>query len=111
MLIEGIPLIGFIYYLEFKRRMYLLEKVGPKSDPPCSPREKKLVKGLFFVLAGLALIILPGTAGLLGLGIALSFEMLMIGAIAMCAGLAFMASCGILKMKGLWNESDGFGMR
>jgi len=111
LLIEGLPLIGFIYYLEYKRRMYLLEMVGPKSEPACSPREKKLVKGLFLLLTGSALIIMPGVAGLLGLGIELSFEMLLIGAIIICAGLAIMASCGILKIKGLSEGNEGFEMR
>ena len=111
LLIEGLPLIGFIYYLEYKRRMYLLEKVGPKSEPACSPREKKLVKGLFLLLTGSALILMPGMARLLGLGIELTFEMLLIGAIIICAGLAIMASCGILKIKGLSEGNKGFEMR
>jgi hypothetical protein len=111
LLIEGLPLIGFIYYLEYKRRMYLLEKVGPKSEPACSPREKKLVKGLFFLLAGSALIIMPGIAGLLGLGIELSFEMLLIGVIIICAGLAIIVSTGAAKILGLSEKDDSFGTR
>lgn len=111
LLIEGLPLLGFIYYLEHKRRMYLLEKFGPKTEPTCSPKEKMLAKGLFLILAGSALIITPGIAGLVGLGVELSFEMLLIGVIIICSGLAIMVSCGVFKIKGLEDSNDGFEMK
>jgi hypothetical protein len=111
LLIEGLPLLGFIYYLEYKRRMYLLEKNGAEVDTASSPNEKSMVKGLFLLLAGSALIITPGIAGWLGLGTELSFEMLLIGVVIICAGLAIMMSCGVAKILGLSEKDDSIGMR
>ncbi len=111
LLIEGLPLLGFIYYLEHKRRMYMLERDGAKVETASSPKEKKVVKGLFLLLCGSALIITPGIAGLLGLGTELSFEMLLIGVIIICAGLAIMMPFGFAKIKGLSEKNDRFGMR
>jgi len=111
LLIEGLPLLGFIYYLEYKRRMYLLERDGTKVESASSPNEKRVVKGLFLLLAGSALIITPGIAGWLGLDTELSFEMLLIGVVIICAGLAIMISCGVAKILGLSKKDDSFGMR
>jgi len=111
LLIEGLPLLGFIYYLEYKRRMYLLERDGAKVETASSPKEKKVVKGLFLLLAGSALIITPGIAGSLDMGTDLSYEVLLIGVIIICAGLAIMMSCGVAKIFGLSEKDDRIGMR
>ncbi len=110
LLIEGLPLLGFVYYLEYKRRMYLLEKFGPKGESPSSPREKKLAKGLFLILAGSALIFIPGIASVLGQAAELNFEMLLIGVIIICAGLAILASSNIFGIRGL-SGTDGYEMK
>lgn len=111
LLIEGLPLLGFIYYLEYKRRMYLLERDGAKAETASSTKEKKVVKGLFLLLAGSALIVTPSVSGWLGFGPDLSFEMLLIGVIIICAGLAIIVSTGAAKILGLSEKDDSFGTR
>ncbi|MFB3764742.1 MAG: hypothetical protein ACE14P_05775 [Methanotrichaceae archaeon] len=101
LLIEGLPLLGFIYYLEYKKNMYLLEKEGSKKQSVSSLKEKKLVKGLFLVLAGSALVIAPGIAGIFGFSAELSLETVLIGTIIISAGLAILIGCGIFKVKGI----------
>lgn len=101
LLIEGLPLLGFIYYLEYKKNMYLLEKEGSKKQSASSLKEKKLVKGLFLVFAGSALIVAPGIAGILGLSFELSLETLLVSMIIISAGFAILIGCGIFKIKGI----------
>lgn len=93
LLIEGLPLLGFIYYLEYKRRMYLLSKDGQKTEPASSVLEKRLVRGIFLSLSGSALIYAPNVAGILGLNSSLTYEMFLIGVVVICAGLAILLSC------------------
>ncbi len=99
LMIEGLPLLGFIYYLEHKKRMYLLERDIRKIGPDVSIREKRLVRGVFLSLAGSALIYVPKMAGIFGLNAELTFEMLLIGAITICAGLAILLTIGMIRPK------------
>ncbi len=93
-------MLGFIYYLEYKRCMFLLENGGPKTEPTGSPRGKNRKRPSSHP-GRVALIFTPCIAGLLGLGIELNPEMLLIGVLIICAGLAIVVSCGVFKMKGL----------
>lgn len=99
LLIEGLPLQGFIYYLEHKKRMYILDRGGQKIEPEGSIKEKRLVKGIFLSLAGSALIYVPKIAGIFGLKADLTFEMLLAGVITICAGLAILLSIGVIRPK------------
>ncbi len=111
LLIEGLPLLGFVYYLEHKRRMYLLEKEVPRKESTTSLVERKLVKGLFLVMSGFFLIFAPAIASIIGLEAELNFDMLLIGALIICAGLAIIACCGIFRIKGLADTNNGFEIK
>jgi hypothetical protein len=111
LLIEGLPLLGFVYYLEYKRRIYLLEKEGPGKEPRTSPLERKMVKGLFLVISGFFLIFAPAIASIIGMEAEISYEILLIGALIISAGLAIIISSGILKIKGLADANDGFEIK
>ena len=99
LLIEGLPLLGFIYYFEHKKRMYILERYGQKIEPAGSVREKKLVRGVFLSLAGSAMIYVPKMSSILGLKADMTFEMFLIGVLTICAGLAILLSSGMLRPK------------
>ena len=99
LLIFGLPLIGFIYYLEHKRRMYLLERYGLKEEPNGTIGEKRLIKGLFLSLSGLSLTFIPNIADIVDVEASVTLEMLLIGAIVTCAGLAMIVGDSILKAK------------
>ena len=105
-LIMGLPLLGFVYYLEHKRRMYLLERYGLKDLPEDLIREKRLIKGLFLSLSGLSLTIIPNIASIVNIQARLSLEMLLIGAIVTCAGLAMLIGGSILREKSTSSASQ-----
>ncbi|MBN1236441.1 MAG: hypothetical protein JW999_10425 [Methanotrichaceae archaeon] len=98
-LVMGLPLLGFIYYLEHKKRMYLLERYGLREEPNEIVGEKKLIKGLFLSLSGLSLTFVPNIASIMNIEATLTLEMLLIGAIVTCAGLAILISGSILREK------------
>ncbi|MGB3944682.1 MAG: hypothetical protein WBK88_07820 [Methanothrix sp.] len=56
---EGMALAAFVYYLDPKRRMALLEKGIVEEDSPDLRLERRLLTGLFLLLAGAALIRSP----------------------------------------------------
>lgn len=106
LLIEGLPLLGFIYYLEYKKRMFLLTNNGQKTEPASSVLEKRMVRGIFLSLSGFALIYAPNIAGIFGLNTSMSFEMLLTGVVVICAGLAILLSYAILRFKSFMPSDD-----
>jgi len=94
---EGLALSAFVYYLDHKKRMYLLEKGIFKEESPDARLEKRLMSGLFFLLTGIALIIFPNLARIAGLEVSPTLGLLMMGILTFCAGLAMIFGYYILK--------------
>jgi len=46
LIIEGIPLLGLVYYLWHKRKMYLLERGVPEKDDSMARHERRIVNGI-----------------------------------------------------------------
>ena len=94
---EGLALSAFVYYLDHKRQMCLLEKGVIKEEPPEVRLERRLLSGLFLLLAGIALMISPYLARIAGLEVSPTFGLLVMGILAFCAGLAMILGYCILK--------------
>ena len=94
---EGLALSAFVYYLDHKRQMCLLEKGVIKEEPPEVRLERRLLSGLFLLLTGIALMISPCLARIAGLEVSPTFGLLVMGILAFCAGLAMILGYCILK--------------
>lgn len=94
---EGLALSAFVYYLDHKRQMCLLEKGIFKEESPDARLERRLLSGLFFLLTGIALMISPYLARIAGLEFSPTFGLLVMGILAFCAGLAMILGFCILK--------------
>lgn len=94
---EGLALSAFVYYLDHKRQMCLLEKGVIKEESPAVRLERRLLSGLFLLLAGIALMISPYLARTAGLEVSPTFGLLVMGILAFCAGLAMILGYCILK--------------
>ena len=94
---EGMALAAFVYYLDHKRRMVLLEKGIVEEDSPDLRLERRLLTGLFLLLAGAALIISPSLGSAAGLEVDLTFDLLVLGIVAFSGGLAMILGWWMLK--------------
>jgi hypothetical protein len=94
---EGLALSALVYYLDHKRRMYLLEKGVSKEEPLEARLERRLLCGLFLLLTGIALMASPSIAGIAGLEVSPTLGLLIMGILAVCAGLAMILGYCILK--------------
>jgi hypothetical protein len=94
---EGIALAAFVYYLDHTRRMALLEKGVVEEDSPDLRLERRLLSGLFLLLAGAALIISPSLGRAAGLEVDLAFHLLFLGFVAFSGGLAMILGWWSLK--------------
>ncbi len=101
LIIEGIPLLGLIYYLSHKRKMYLLEKGVPEKDDSVARHERRIVNGIFLALAGIFMILTPKIAALAGIEAQLTFELLLASLIVFCAGVALLIGSGLLRYKAM----------
>jgi len=111
LILEGIPFLAFVYYLEHKKKMYLLERGGAdrtKEESLDLRLERRLSSGLFLSLAGASLILSPNLAGFAGIETALSFELLVMGIVVLSSGLAMLLGYGIMRGKKPLSASDGF---
>jgi hypothetical protein len=111
LILEGIPFLAFVYYLEHKKKMYLLERGGAdriKEESIDLRLERRLSSGLFLSLAGASLIFSPNRAGVAGIETALNFELLVMGIVVLCSGLAMLLGYGIMRGKKPLSASDGF---
>jgi len=111
LILEGIPFLAFVYYLEHKKRMYLLERGGAdrtKEESLDLRLERRLSSGLFLSLAGASLIFSPNLAGFAGIETALNFELLVMGIVVLSSGLAMLLGYGIMRGKKPLSASDGF---
>jgi hypothetical protein len=107
---EGIPFLAFVYYLEHKKKMYLLERGNAeraKEESLDLRLERRLSSGLFLSLTGMSLLVSPNLAGMAGIETNLTFELLVMGIVVLCSGLAMLLGYGIMKGKKLYSTSDG----
>jgi hypothetical protein len=110
LIMEGIPFLAFVYYLDHKKKMYLLERGGAertKEETLDARLERRLSSGLFLSLTGASLIVSPSLARFAGLQTALTFEFLVMGIVVLCSGLAMLLGYGIMKGKKLYSASEG----
>jgi len=106
---EGIPFLAFVYYLDHKKKMYLLERGEAdraKEETLDVRLERRLSSGLFLSMTGASLIVSPNLARFAGLETALTFELLVMGIVVLCSGLAMLLGYGIMKGKKLYSTSD-----
>lgn len=94
---EGMALAAFVYYLDHKRRMALLEKGVVEEDSADLGLERRLLSGLFLLLVGSALIISPSLGRAAGLEVDLTFDLLLLGFVAFSGGLAMILGWWMLK--------------
>ena len=102
---EGMALAAFVYYLDHKRRMALLEKGVVEEDSADLRHERRLLSGLFLLLAGAALIISPSLGRAAGLEVDLTVELLVLGLVAFSGGIAMIIGWWMLKRR-LDNSSE-----
>lgn len=109
LILEGIPFLAFVYYLEHKKKMYLLERGGterPKEESLDLRLERRLSSGLFLSLAGASLILSPNLAGFAGIETILNFELLVMGIVVLSSGLAMLLGYGIMRGKKGYSASE-----
>jgi hypothetical protein len=94
---EGIPLLAFIYYLEHRRRMYLLEKGCMIVEPPERRAERRLCNGLFLLLAGAFVLSVPALANICGIEVRPALEQVLAGFLIASAGLSLILGTVLLQ--------------
>lgn len=102
---EGFALSAFVYYLDHKRRMYMLQNGISQEEPLDVRLDRRLFGGLFLLLTGIALAIFPKVASSVGLEVSPTTGLLLIGIVAFSAGLATILGYCILK-SGLSSLAD-----
>ena len=109
LIMEGIPFLAFVYYLDHKKKMYMLERGSAEraNEESIDLRlERRLSSGLFLSLTGISLLVSPNLARFAGIKTALNFELLVMGIVVLCSGLAMLLGYGIMKGKKLYSTSD-----
>lgn len=107
LIMEGIPFLAFVYYLDHKKKMYLLERgvVDRVGEEPLEVRlERRLSCGLFLSLAGASLVFSPNLARFAGIETFLSFELLVMGIVVLSSGLAMLLGYGIMKGRKVYSS-------
>ncbi|HNT72837.1 MAG: hypothetical protein PHN90_07395 [Methanothrix sp.] len=107
LIMEGIPFLAFVYYLDHKKKMYLLERgvVDRVGEEPLEVRlERRLSCGLFLSLAGASLVFSPNLARFAGIETFLSFELLVMGIVVLSSGLAMLLGYGIMRGRKVYSS-------
>ena len=110
LIMEGIPFLAFVYYLDHKKKMYLLERGGgdqAREETLDVRLERRLSSGLFLSMTGASLLVSPSLASFAGIETSLTFELLVMGIVVLCSGLAMLLGYGIMKGRKLYSTSDG----
>jgi len=110
LIMEGIPFLAFVYYLDHKKKMYLLERGGgdqAREEPFDVRLERRLSSGLFLSLTGVSLLVSPNLARFAGIETGLTFELLVMGIVVLCSGLAMLLGYGIMRGRKLYSTSEG----
>jgi len=106
LIMEGIPFLAFVYYLEYKKKPRLLDLDVPKDDSLDVRLERRLTSGLFLSLAGASIVTSPAIARIAGMEVGLTFELLIMGIVILSAGLAMLLGYGILKGRSAYSSGD-----
>lgn len=110
LIMEGIPFLAFVYYLDHKKKMYMLERGEAERGREESidlRLERRLSSGLFLSLAGVSLLVSPSLARFSGIETDLNFELLLMGIVVFSSGLAMLLGYSIMKGRKLYSTSDG----
>ena len=110
LIMEGIPFLAFVYYLDHKKKMYLLERGGGDQgrEEPLEVRlERRLSSGLCLSLTGFSLLASPNLARFAGIETGLTFQLLVMGIVVLCSGLAMLLGYGIMRGRKLYSTSEG----
>jgi len=81
---EGFALSAFVYCLDHKRRMYMLQNGISQEEPLDVRLDRRLFGGLFLLLTGIALVIFPNVASSAGLEVSPTTSLMLIGILALC---------------------------
>jgi hypothetical protein len=98
-IMEGILFLALVYYLDHKKRMYMLEKGITQPDRSMLRAERRMLNGLFLTMAGSCMILAPEIANRLGIEAQLTFELLVASTIVLCAGISLIIGSRILREK------------
>jgi hypothetical protein len=99
LVLEGVPVLAFVYYLLHKKQMYLLENGKEEKDDGKLRSERRIINGVFLMLAGSCMIIAPGAATLIGIEAQLSFALILASLVVFCAGMAMLIGEGLIRYK------------
>ncbi|HPT36855.1 MAG TPA: hypothetical protein PLZ44_01050, partial [Methanothrix sp.] len=97
LVLEGVPVLAFVYYLLHKKQMYLLEKGVEEKDDKKIRSERRVINGVFLILAGVSMILAPKFASLVGIEAQLTFELLLASLVVLCAGVAMLVGEGLIR--------------
>lgn len=106
LVLEGVPVLAFVYYLLHKKQMYLLEKGVEEKDDKKIRSERRVINGVFLVLAGVSMILAPKFASLVGIEAQLTFELLLASLVVLCAGVAMLVGEGLIRYKASMNKDQ-----
>ncbi|MGB9902955.1 MAG: hypothetical protein ACPLOT_08240 [Methanothrix sp.] len=96
---EGIPLLALVYYLEHRKRMYLLEKGCVILESSERRAERRLCNGLFLLLTGAFVLSMPTLAKIFGIEAGTGLEQVLAGFLITSAGLSLiMGTILLLRM-------------
>ncbi|HOT06952.1 MAG: hypothetical protein A4E45_01744 [Methanosaeta sp. PtaB.Bin039] len=99
LVLEGIPFLAWIYYLNHKKSMYLLERGLDEPSQSSLRAERRLLNGIFLLTAGAAMILTPLAAKSIGVEAQLSYELLLAGIIVICCGISLIIGSKIIKSR------------
>lgn len=106
LVLEGVPVLAFVYYLLHKKQMYLLEKGVEEKDDKKIRSERRVINGVFLILAGVSMILAPKFASLVGIEAQLTFELLLASLVVLCAGVAMLVGEGLIRYKASMNKDQ-----
>jgi hypothetical protein len=106
LVLEGVPVLAFVYYLLHKKQMYLLEKGVEEKDDRKVRSERRVINGVFLILAGVSMILAPKFAVLVGIEAQLTFELLLASLVVLCAGVAMLVGEGLIRYKASMNKDQ-----
>jgi nitrate reductase gamma subunit len=77
--------------------MYLLEKGMEENDDKKARSERRIINGIFLILAGASMMFAPNLAAFAGIEAHLSFDLILASLLVLCAGIAMLIGGEILK--------------
>ncbi len=99
LVLEGVPFLALVYYLLHKKQMFMLEKGIEAKDDKRGRAERRIINGLFLILAGTSMILAPHIAAVVSIEAHLSFELLLASLVVFCAGTAMIIGGELIKYR------------